>query len=133
MTPRFEVVAFGRPRPTFRLLGYAGTAAAVLLAEAVTLADGGSPATMAAIALAGALTFLVLVAATVVWSGEERIVYYHHEIGVLAVAAGVAAALGEPVLPYLDATAVASRYGSTGPPSTAATPAAAASTPISWW
>jgi hypothetical protein len=106
MTPRFEVVALGRTRPTFRLLGYAGTAAAVLLAEAVTLANGRSPATMAAIALAGALTFLVLVAATVVWSGEERIVYYHHEIGVLAVAAGVAAALGGPVLPYLDATAV---------------------------
>ncbi len=106
MTPRFEIVALGRARPTFRLLGYAGTAAAVLLAEAVTLVNGRSPATMAAIALAGALTFLVLVAATVVWSGQERIVYYHHEIGVLAVAAGVAAVLGGPVLPYLDATAV---------------------------
>ena len=106
MTPRFEIVALGRARPTFRLLGYAGTAAAVLLAEAVTLVNGRSPATMAAIALAGALTFLLLVAATVVWSGQERIVYYHHEIGVLAVAAGVAAVLGGPVLPYLDATAV---------------------------
>ena len=104
--PRLELRFLGRSRHAFRLCGYAGVIAAVALATTVVSATGNSPTAMALVSLAGALTFLALVAATVVWSGQERIVYYHHEIAVLAVAAAVAAALGEPVLPYLDATAI---------------------------
>ena len=106
ITPRLELHVLGRRRSAFRVCGVTGVVAAVALAQGVTAATGGSAAVMAAVSLAGMATFLALVAAGVVWTGEERLVYYHHEIAVLAVAGATAAALGEPALPYLDATAV---------------------------
>ena len=106
LTPRLELRVLGRRRSAFRVWGVTGVVAAVALAQGVTAATGGSAAVMAAVSLAGMATFLALVAAGVVWNGEERLVYYHHEIAVLAVAGATAALLGGPVLPYLDATAV---------------------------
>jgi len=51
-----------------------------------------------------ALTFYGVVMATKIVTGEEQIVYYHHEIAVMIVAALMLRLLGQPVLPYLDIT-----------------------------
>jgi len=54
--------------------------------------------------MAAVFTFFSLVMATKIITGEERIIYYHHEIGVIVVAAVLLWALGQPILPYLDVT-----------------------------
>jgi prolipoprotein diacylglyceryltransferase len=93
-------------RPAFRVCGYAGLVAGAALAVAVVRTEGGSVPAMGAIAVAAVLTFLAVAYAHVVLTGEERLVYYHHEIAVLAVAGATAALLGAPVLVHLDATAL---------------------------
>jgi hypothetical protein len=93
-------------RSAFRVCGYAGLAAGAALAFAVVRIEGGSIAAMAVVAAGAVLTFLAVALAYLALTGDERLVYYHHEIAVLAVAAVVAAALGEPVLVHLDATAL---------------------------
>jgi xanthosine utilization system XapX-like protein len=50
------------------------------------------------------LTFVVLVMVTKILIGEEVIVYYHHEIGTVAMTATLLRVTGQPVLPYLDIT-----------------------------
>jgi hypothetical protein len=59
---------------------------------------------MSAIALSAVMTFFALVMMTKIITGEELIIYYHHEIGVLAATAALVWLLGQPVLPYLDVT-----------------------------
>jgi hypothetical protein len=59
------------------------------------------------LALTAALVFLLLVAATKVVAGTEYIVYFHHEVAILASGATLLWALGVPALPYLDITAIA--------------------------
>ncbi len=49
-------------------------------------------------------TFLGLVTATKILTGEERIIYYHHEIAVMLMAALFLRAVHRPLLPYLDIT-----------------------------
>jgi len=54
----------------------------------------------------GIVVFLTLALATKAVTGRETLVYYHHEVAVLAAAVVVAKLLGAPVLGCLDATAV---------------------------
>ena len=93
-------------RPAFHVCGGVGLVAGAAVAFAAVAVRGGSLAAMAVVAAAAVLTFLAVALVQLAVAGEERLVYYHHEIAVLAVAAAVAAALGEPVLPLLDATAL---------------------------
>jgi hypothetical protein len=51
-------------------------------------------------------TFLVLALVTKIALGREALIYYHHEIAVLAVTALAARALGAPVAAHLDAQAL---------------------------
>ncbi len=95
----------GRSVAAFQLCGVAGLIAAAALAQALVARAGGSALVMAAVIVLACLVFLALAMAQKVVTGTERLVYYHHEIGVLLAAAALAAALGEPPLPYLDATA----------------------------
>jgi hypothetical protein len=98
-----EVVVAGRRIPAFRACGLQGVVAAV--AVGLLLVDG-SKAVMAAVCVAACGAFLALALVTKVLGGAERLVYYHHQAAVVAVAALVPWALGKPVLPYLDAAAV---------------------------
>jgi prolipoprotein diacylglyceryltransferase len=52
----------------------------------------------------GAATFFLLALAARWITGEETIVYYHHEISIIALCALVLYILNKPVLPYLDIT-----------------------------
>jgi hypothetical protein len=65
---------------------------------------GLSPWVMLAIIPVAILIFLALVMATKIVVGQERIIYYHHEIAVLAGTALFLKLLHRPVLPYLDIT-----------------------------
>ena len=103
---RPTVTIAGRSISTFQLCGLAGFAAAVGAAFALGARLGLSLALLAALSAAAAGTFLVVVLLTRTIIGEERLVYYHHELAVLAVAALTLAALGRPVLAYLDVAIV---------------------------
>jgi hypothetical protein len=97
-----EAHLFDRFWPTFQVCGYAGLALAILLAVILITYLGQSPWVMAGIILAAVLTFFALVMATKIITGEEDIIYYHHEIAVMLVSALVLWLLGQPLLPYLD-------------------------------
>lgn len=58
------------------------------------------------LALVAVAVFLALAWTTKWISGEERLVFYHHEIAILAVVAAMLQIGGLPVLPYLDVTAI---------------------------
>ena len=108
LTRRLSGAARPRVRgvAAFRVSGGAGLVAAVAVAFGVVAMRGGSPLAMAAIAVSAVGTFLAVATAHRLVTGTERLVYYHHEIAVLAIAAAVAAALGEPVPASLDAVAL---------------------------
>lgn len=87
-----------------RACAYVGLALGVPLAIALVLYRGFSPWVMAVTILAAMLTFLGLAMATKVVTGEESLTYYHHEIAILVVTTLLLSLLGQPILPYLDAT-----------------------------
>lgn len=99
-----EVRLFGRTWPAFQVCGYAGLALAILLTMSLVTFVGLSIPVMAAIAATAVATFLGLVMVTKIITGKEQIIYYHHEIAVMFVAAGLLKLLRQPVLPYLDLT-----------------------------
>src|ERR1043166_8072387 len=94
----------GREVSSYFFCGIIGVVAAVVLAQALVAHRGGSPSIMGAIVVAAMLTFIALVMAQKLVTGEERIIYYHQEIGVMVVAALLLGAVREPPLLYLDAT-----------------------------
>jgi hypothetical protein len=88
----------------FRLCGYIGLALAPLPALCLVTSRDLSLLVMAGIMSVAVLTFFGLVIATKIITGEERVINYHHQIGVMVVAAVLLRLLGQPVLPYLDVT-----------------------------
>lgn len=101
---RTRVRILGTPFPAFQVCGYTGVVMAVALAMTLIARLGLSYWVMAAIVLSAMGTFLGLVAATKVITGEEQIIYYHHEIAVMLVSALVAKLLHQALLPYMDVT-----------------------------
>jgi Fe-S-cluster containining protein len=59
---------------------------------------------MAAVDASAILTFLILAMVTKIITGEEHLVYYHHEIAILAAASLGLWGLRQPLLPFLDLT-----------------------------
>jgi hypothetical protein len=94
----------GRSVSAFHYCGIIGVIAAVILAETLVIRRGESPLIMTAIVISSILTFLALVMGQKIVTGEEQIIYYHHEIGVMVVAWLLLVIIGEPPLVYLDAT-----------------------------
>jgi hypothetical protein len=91
---------------SFHALGALGLVAATSVSLLVAAASGLAPGFQAGIVVVGVLTFLVLAMATKILAGRETLVYYHHEIAILAVTALICWATGRPVLAHLDATAL---------------------------
>ena len=86
----------------FQRFAVAGFAAGVLLAATL-----GPPLwVIAVLAAAGVVTAFAVVLATRLLTGQEALVYQHHEIAILAVSSGVLALAGRPVLADLDAVAL---------------------------
>jgi hypothetical protein len=101
---RTHVRVAGRPRPAFLVCGFTGLFAAVALATGLVARQGTPLRAVPAVALVGCATFLGLAMATKIVTGEEKLIYYHHEITILLNTGVLAWLLGLPVLPYLDAT-----------------------------
>ncbi len=101
---RPELCVFHRRCPSFLVCGYTGLALAIALVMTLAALRELSLGVMSAIVLAGMATFLALAMATKILTGEEILIYYHHEIAILAVSGLLAWLLGQPVLPYLDVT-----------------------------
>ncbi len=92
---------------SFHVCGLAGFALAAIWATALAGHKGLSIGTLAALASTVVGVFLSLALARKVATGNETLVYYHHEIAVLLASAGLLRLLHQPVLPYLDVTIVA--------------------------
>lgn len=92
------------PFSVFQLCGYTGLILSFLLVVSLVTYLGLSQFIMAGIVIAAVATFFVLAMATKIIIGEERLIYYHHEIAIMLVATIVLWLLNEPILPYLDVT-----------------------------
>ncbi len=88
---------------SFHLCGIVGWVTGIALACFLTAHQGLPLWVTGVLAVGSIVTFLALVMAMKIATGEENIVYYHHEIAVVAVSALTLWLLGQPVLPYLDA------------------------------
>jgi hypothetical protein len=106
LSPRLDVRVFGRPLPAFHACGYAGLGAGLALGIALCASHNYSVGVFLVTVACAAATFLGLALGVKLLSGAERLVYYHHEIAVLAVNALVLHALGAPVLLHLDLVAL---------------------------
>jgi hypothetical protein len=105
-TVRTTIRLFGRPLPVFRFCGAVGFSLAVALGGGLARHQHRSLAILGLLALAAAVTFFVLAFGAKILTGEERLVYYQHELAIFAVSALVLAAIDQPVLAYLDLTAL---------------------------
>ena len=106
LTVRPSVVVFGRRFHSVRACGVAGIVLATALAATLIGVAGLSFGVAAGLLASGLATFFVLAMATKLLTGNETLIYYHHEIAILLVTAAVLGAWGRPVLPYLDLTAL---------------------------
>ncbi len=88
----------------FQLSGAIGLALAIALSMALVTARSLSPWVMIAITATALSTFFALALLTKMITGTERLIYYHHEIAVLAMTALLLIVLRQPILPYLDIT-----------------------------
>lgn len=101
---RPEVHILHRSRSVFQVCGYTGLALAILLAMTLVNYLGLSPWVMVGVIGIAVLTFLGLAMITKIITGEEQLIYYHHEIAIMIMAAIFLQLLNQPVLPYLDVT-----------------------------
>jgi hypothetical protein len=99
-----HVWLFGRQRPRFLVLGWSGYLLALLLTQGLAARRGLSGGDLLLVSLCAAATFFGQAMLVKVWLGQERLVYYHQLLAVLAVSAGLLSLLRQPVLPYLDLT-----------------------------
>jgi hypothetical protein len=92
----------GKPFPAYQVCGYTGFI--VGLMQSLVLIKLAALSNFVLLGITGVviLTFYGLVAATKIITGEEQIIYYHHEIAVMAMLALFLRLTRQPLLPYLD-------------------------------
>jgi Prolipoprotein diacylglyceryl transferase len=93
-----------RSIPPFRICGLGGLLVACALTTSLVIYRGLSVWVMLAIASIAVSIFLALVMATKIVVGYEIIIYYHHEIAVVAGTVLFLRFLHQPLLSYLDIT-----------------------------
>ncbi|VTU28740.1 prolipoprotein diacylglyceryl transferase family protein [Variovorax sp. RA8] len=111
MTPvssslRPTIVLCGWRLHSFKLCGAMGLVLATALAGVLISEAGLSHWVGGGLLASGVLTFLVLAMVSKILTGREALIYYHHEVAVLASAALLLSLLALPVLPYLDLNAL---------------------------
>ena len=95
-----------RPRPWFQICGCTGLTFAITLSAVLIEHSGLTFWILAAIIMVAIAAFFALVMATKIITGEERIIYYHHEIAVMLMAALFLRINRQPLFPYLDITII---------------------------
>lgn len=101
---RPEVHILHRYWPSFQVCGYTGLVLAILVAMILVTYLSLSPWVMSGVIGIGVLTFLGLAMITKIITGEEQLIYYHHEIAIMIMAAIFLKMINQPALPYLDVT-----------------------------
>lgn len=99
-----HVHVLGRRCSAYFICGLTGLVLAVVLGALLTLHLSLSRWVLAVVVLTAVATFLALAMITKIVVGEERLIYYHHEVAILAMVTLVLWALGQSVLAYLDVT-----------------------------
>lgn len=102
--PRLTVNVFGRPIHSFHFFGVVGFILGSVLGVVLGELTGLDRAVILVMSLAGATTFFLLTMLFKIFTGKEKIVYYHHEIAILLVCSLVLAIWHKPILPYIDIT-----------------------------
>lgn len=91
-----------RSFPAFQFCGYTGLLLGFVQSLLLVRHLGLSQLTLLGMTGVVILTFYVLMMATKILTGEETIIYYHHEIAVMAAMALFLRLTHQPVLRYLD-------------------------------
>src|SRR5262245_6870292 len=84
---RPAVPVLRRSLSAFLVCGVSGLGLAILVTMILIMYLGLSPLVMAGLVVEAVIVFFGLVMATKIITGEEKIIYYHHEIAVMVVAA----------------------------------------------
>jgi prolipoprotein diacylglyceryl transferase len=92
----------GSSTATFQLCGYTGFSLSLLLCFWLVRHLALSRLTLLGITGTVIITFYVLMMVTKALADGEVIIYYHHEIAVIATSALFLRLTGQPILPYLD-------------------------------
>jgi hypothetical protein len=93
---------FRKPLPAYQVCGYTGFAVGLVQSLILTKSLGLSLSILAGMTGVVILTFYGLVMATKIITGEEQIIYYHHEIAIMIMIALFLRLTHQPLLPYLD-------------------------------
>ncbi len=101
---RPEVPILRKPWSAFQACGFAGLALAILLSMTLVAYLNLSPWVMTAIMVVSVLALFAMAMATKILTGEERLIYFHHQIAVMAIIAVLLWFLHQPILSYLDVT-----------------------------
>lgn len=89
---------------SYKFCGYIGLTMAVILPMTLAVHRSLSYFVVAGIVLTSVFTFFALAMATKIFTGEEQLIYYHHEIAIMIMAAIFLKIINQPLLPYLDVT-----------------------------
>jgi Prolipoprotein diacylglyceryl transferase len=103
---RTTLVIGGRRCNAFRVCGTVGYVLGVADGAALAAVHGRSPWLVVALGAVAAVTFTVLSAYSRAPDGGERLVYYHHQLAVLATTTATLLVAGAPILGYLDSVVV---------------------------
>ena len=98
---------FSNSISSFQACGFAGLTLAILLSIVLVNRLDLSLIVLAVIILGAVTTFFGLAMLTKIVTGEEQLIYYHHEIAVMIVTAILLRLMSQPILPYLDVTILA--------------------------
>jgi hypothetical protein len=104
--PRTDVRFGGRGVPAYGLGVGTGVISSAALVVGLAMAAGLRVPVATAALTCGLFTALALASATRAATGEERFTYYHYAVAVVTGVAVMLAAIGVPVLPYLDLMAL---------------------------
>ena len=104
LTPHLNIPVFKKKISAFHFFGLIGFAACNVLGIILCYYLNLHIGTGLLLSLTGAATFFLLAILAKLITGEEVIVYYHHEIAILVSCMIVLKLLHEPILNYLDIT-----------------------------
>jgi hypothetical protein len=99
---RTEVHIYNKPCSAFQVCGYSGLLLAIAFNLTMSVRLGLSILVILGLIPVVVLTFFGLLILTKIITGEEKIIYYHHEIAVTIAAAILLWLSGQPILRYLD-------------------------------
>jgi prolipoprotein diacylglyceryltransferase len=104
MKPHNTIILLGKSIRAFHFFGVLGFIIGTILGAVLCYFLKLSIATILLMSLTAAITFFILAILAKIITGEETIVYYHHEIAILITCSIVLKILNFPVLVYLDIT-----------------------------